>query len=1253
MKGTSGIASLGVLALLVVLETSGHAADAWLYKITKGIHYGQLPGGSPTVHAENGYVFQANVFMTAPGRVSGATVVSPEGTVRTLAPDGNDELEFRNRVNSKATLEARYPDGNFTYTINAVNDGQRVIRLPMLGNVYPPGPFVHNLVALQAVNAHGHLVVRWDPFPGGRAWDYIQLRIEDSSGNLAWESRDYGEPGALDGTATYTIVKPAMLKPGTTYQATLLFEKSCSRDNASYPGAFGWSTYHARTEFPIKTSAAAAANVASYELAKGRSFEQTNAAPPVPEPGDEFIFSAEVRASAPNLVASAGVTSPAGTAVVLLPDSDREQFEFSESSANQNALEAKYPAGNYIVQMQTASQGNRSVGLWFSAGQHPPAPRVHFNPAQTIAAEPELRVAWDAWAGATGDDFIQLRIEDDDGNTVFETPDFDDKDALDGRATSALVPAGTFARGQDYEARLTFRRFARLDTTSYAGAIGIASYFTRTKFEIRTVRPDLQQYTIEKGRAFEQTSPTSPLTPDLGDEFTFSAEAEASTTGSIQSATLTTPLGATVTLTPDAAREEFDFDDAAATETSFEAEYPAGAYRFNIQGLQGSASVVLNVPSAGFPPVPRAHFDSSQKVRPDQALSISWNAWPGGTATDFVQFRIDDKSNDRTVFETAAAGEAGALNGQATSVTVPAGTFQIGKEYEARLVFRRVAVRDEDTLPGAEGIVRFFSRTKFDIEAIPPDAQEYSIETGREFVQTTHTVPPTPEVGSRFTFSAQVEASAAGRIQSATLTTPPGATVTLTGDASGEEFDFEDTTGTITNFTAKYPPGAYRFNVQGTLGSASVVLNVPAAAFPPFPRARFDSDQRVRPDQALTISWDGWVGSTANDFIRLRIQEEGSRETVFETPNFGDAGALNGAATSVVLPAGLFEAGKEYEARLTFRTFLLQDENVQPGADGVVSIFTRTDFDIDAVPPDVKRYHVSKERLFVQTNASGLLATGFVFRAEIEAETAQSVATAAILTPTGRALTLVQQRSGDEFRFVDARNSQAALDADYPEGNYILAINTVNDGGKNIAIALTNAAYPNAPRLGNYDAAGRINANAEFVLSWDAFAGGTARDFIEVKIEEMDGDEILDTENYGKTGALNGRDAGVSLPAFLLQSGRSYMAEIYFEKVTRASDAGYPGADGRVGYASTTFVPIASAGPGNPPLLQSYRVQTDRRIQFYLTTLDGGTYQIQGSPDMVNWTTVGTVSATANLSVFTAPPPPAGLAYFYRAILVR
>jgi hypothetical protein len=89
------------------------------------------------------------------------------------------------------------------------------------------------------------------------------------------------------------------------------------------------------------------------------------------------------------------------------------------------------------------------------------------------------------------------------------------------------------------------------------------------------------------------------------------------------------------------------------------------------------------------------------------------------------------------------------------------------------------------------------------------------------------------------------------------------------------------------------------------------------------------------------------VDGTTNDFIRLRV-EDSDGDVAFETPGHGDPGALNGLATTTLIPAGRLVPGETYEARLVFERIVLIDETT--AAEGRVIYFARTDFNINTVP---------------------------------------------------------------------------------------------------------------------------------------------------------------------------------------------------------------------------------------------------------------------------------------------------------------
>lgn len=116
------------------------------------------------------------------------------------------------------------------------------------------------------------------------------------------------------------------------------------------------------------------------------------------------------------------------------------------------------------------------------------------------------------------------------------------------------------------------------------------------------------------------------------------------------------------------------------------------------------------------------------------------------------------------------------------------------------------------------------------------------------------------------------------------------------------------------DFDAKFPAsGAYQFSIQNADSNQLVSASLPAAQ-PPAPQvtsSSFTAARSVNPAQPFTLAWNAFSGGGANDYIRVNIGD-------WASPELGASGALNGLATSVVVPAGTLEAASHYEATITF-----------------------------------------------------------------------------------------------------------------------------------------------------------------------------------------------------------------------------------------------------------------------------------------------------------------------------------------------
>ena len=197
----------------------------------------------------------------------------------------------------------------------------------------------------------------------------------------------------------------------------------------------------------------------------------------------------------------------------------------------------------------------------------------------------------------------------------------------------------------------------------------------------------LTAFSVAKLHFYSQTSAGgSTLDPDI--PYLFTAATTLSSNRTASGVTVTIPAGGTSNLTQNFLHPEtFSLFATETNLASFNAAFPSGNYLFNVTASTSNQQVNVNLPAAltqpGAPHI--ANFAAAQSVNPSQAFQLSWDAFPGGTATDYISVSIGD------VFDTPDFGTPGALNGTATSVTIPAGTLQPNSGYSSSVTFYRSA----------------------------------------------------------------------------------------------------------------------------------------------------------------------------------------------------------------------------------------------------------------------------------------------------------------------------------------------------------------------------------------------------------------------------------------------------------------------------------------------------------------------------------------------------------------------------------
>jgi hypothetical protein len=107
----------------------------------------------------------------------------------------------------------------------------------------------------------------------------------------------------------------------------------------------------------------------------------------------------------------------------------------------------------------------------------------------------------------------------------------------------------------------------------------------------------------------------------------------------------------------------------------------------------------------------------------------------------------------------------------------------------------------------------------------------------------------------------------------------------------------------------------------------------------------------IKADEDFTLTWDAFQSGASNDFVGVAISTL-STNILFQTPDFGHAGALDGRSTSTIIPMNVLALGQEYIATIIFsRTVSLNTTNY-PNAIGFTSYARGTGFKISAIAPE-------------------------------------------------------------------------------------------------------------------------------------------------------------------------------------------------------------------------------------------------------------------------------------------------------------
>lgn len=527
--------------------------------------------------------------------------------------------------------------------------------------------------------------------------------------------------------------------------------------------------------------------------------------------------------------------------------------------------------------------------------------------------------------------------------------------------------------------------------------------------------------------------------------------------------------------------------------------------------------------------------------------------------------------------------------------------------------------------------------------ALAQNVNVFFVTKGEAYVQTSTTTPTT---AVEFFFESRVDANSGTSTTASIQYDPPnGAVNNLSSGGPNDPLEFETDFISKASLDSAHPNGVYRFVISNSVdGQKTIDLTFPMTdAYPPVPRISNHDELIVpkNPSLPLSIQWDTIAGGTTDDFVQVAIVSgaiDADGMTVFSTPDPNQPNALNATQTSVIVPGRTLTENSVYTIELLvskavdFQAYDAAMFGSEPGGAAVFSRITLAQFSTTNAT-DITSYAVGKAKGYVQTNASSVQLDGdtpYFFSAILESTTSGSITAGTVqdIDTPGTVKTLMSF-GGHEWEFEEEFATEAAMHAAYPDATYRINSTGTNDGSRTVDVALSGSSLPNAPQVSNFDDAQMIDPAQPFTLSWNSFTGGRANSFVNLIICENGPQgpiEVLRSGFWGAADMLPSTATSYTIPANLLQLGKTYEVELAFYDVSSASTTDYESGvpvPGVGAYASLTELEIKTQTPPAPMFANATIVPGTSVLQVDLQqTLPGQSYVIEATTDFTNWTTL-------------------------------
>jgi hypothetical protein len=199
----------------------------------------------------------------------------------------------------------------------------------------------------------------------------------------------------------------------------------------------------------------------------------------------------------------------------------------------------------------------------------------------------------------------------------------------------------------------------------------------------------ITSFQVGKINYWNQTSAAAPV-PDAAIPYYFTGGTTLASNRTATSISLTLPTATVTNLSQNPIKpENYYYYSYSTASNDFETSFPQGTYTFNISATASNQTVPVVLPQGMTQPnAPYlTNYAAAQSLDAAQAFTLAWEPFVGGTSADYIYVAIGDNA-----WQTPELGTTNALNGTATTVTIPANSLKANSNYTAYIGFYHALV---------------------------------------------------------------------------------------------------------------------------------------------------------------------------------------------------------------------------------------------------------------------------------------------------------------------------------------------------------------------------------------------------------------------------------------------------------------------------------------------------------------------------------------------------------------------------------